>query len=297
MRKRNVVAILCSDIHLSHKCPVARSAEPDWYMAMKRHLIQLSDLSVKYNAPIICAGDVFDRWNSPPELINFAIDNLPDMYAIPGQHDLPNHVLEDVHKSAYWTLVEQGTLVDLNISLMINDDLYLFPFPWGTDIKPPDAGTLSKIKLAVIHKYCWMQGSSFPGAEEGHISAYRKQLKGYDAAVFGDNHKGFISGKVCNCGSLIRRSIDQIDYKPFVGLLHVDGSLSQEFLDISEDLFLETKEVKEIEIEGITKFVEELNSLGPDSLDFETALNQYMENNRICDDTRSTVSQILEESK
>ena len=40
-----VLAILCSDIHLSHNAPVARSAEPDWYIAMKRPLDEIADLA------------------------------------------------------------------------------------------------------------------------------------------------------------------------------------------------------------------------------------------------------------
>ena len=30
----SVIAVLCSDMHLSLKSPVARSAEPDWFQAM-----------------------------------------------------------------------------------------------------------------------------------------------------------------------------------------------------------------------------------------------------------------------
>src|SRR5690606_2165772 len=55
-----VRALLVADIHLSHRPPIARAAEPDWYAAMERQLFQLRYLSDHYRAPVICAGDVFD---------------------------------------------------------------------------------------------------------------------------------------------------------------------------------------------------------------------------------------------
>lgn len=105
MKKKTctVIAVLCSDIHLCHTCPPARSNEPNWYDAMARTLDELAGIASHYYVPILCAGDVFDRWNSPPELINFAIKHLPPMHCIPGQHDLPNHSLEDIRRSAYST--------------------------------------------------------------------------------------------------------------------------------------------------------------------------------------------------
>ena len=38
----DVRAILASDIHLSQRCPVARNAEEDWFVAMARPLQQLA---------------------------------------------------------------------------------------------------------------------------------------------------------------------------------------------------------------------------------------------------------------
>jgi len=132
----NVIAILCSDIHLCHTPPVARSAEPDWYVAMERQLDELRAVAEQHGAPIVCAGDIFDRWNSPPELINFAIQSSPKMHSIPGQHDLPHHRYEDMQRSAYWTLVAAGVLTDLGtVPKVVSNWLAVHPFPWGFPIK------------------------------------------------------------------------------------------------------------------------------------------------------------------
>ena len=54
-----ILAVLCSDLHISHRPPVARSAEPNWYDTMSDYFSQLQQLAKKWGAPVICAGDVF----------------------------------------------------------------------------------------------------------------------------------------------------------------------------------------------------------------------------------------------
>ena len=115
-----VIALLVGDIHLSAKAPLCRAKEPDWFEAMARPLMELVDLQKQIGKesdgipPILCAGDVFDRWNSPPELINFALEYLPpQMYSIPGQHDLPNHNYNEIDRSAYWTLVAANKITNV----------------------------------------------------------------------------------------------------------------------------------------------------------------------------------------
>ena len=50
-------------------------------------------------------------------LISFAIRELPSCYAIPGQHDLPNHSYTDIQRSAYWVLVEAGIIKKIVIEV------------------------------------------------------------------------------------------------------------------------------------------------------------------------------------
>ena len=91
MRTVHPIAVAISDVHLSHTPPPARSEEPDWYEAMRRPLKQVEYIARRNEVPIICAGDLFHRWWSPPPLVNFAIKTCPKMFAIPGQHDLQYH--------------------------------------------------------------------------------------------------------------------------------------------------------------------------------------------------------------
>lgn len=271
---------------------------------MVKPLEQLRSLAKEHGVPIVCAGDVFDRWNPPPELINFAIDNLPPMYAIPGQHDLPYHRYDDLKKSAYWTLVEAGILRDerpyewINNTQMFEahpeggcksgyhtpDILRLFAFPWGFDLTScqwdKNAGRLRTVRLAVVHRYVWTKGYSYPHApKEQRLGVLKNQLAGYDAVVFGDNHKGFLVCNgiqyVLNCGSLMRRKADEIDYEPSIGVLYDDASIERVFLDVSDDKWTEAAlERRYTTPSDVSDFVEALDSLEAEELDYRTALER-----------------------
>lgn len=192
LQNKDVVAILCSDIHLSIKPPVCRSIDVDWFDTMAYYLTQLNNLAEEHAAPVICAGDIFDKWNAPAELINFALAYLPDeMYAVPGQHDLPAHNYDEMNRSAYGTLVEAGKIINLEPGKPQYDgDLALHGFPWGTPITPLREKDEDFIHLAVIHQYAHKgKSTSYPGAPaDCHVKHLLKQLDGFDAAVFGDNH-------------------------------------------------------------------------------------------------------------
>jgi hypothetical protein len=288
-----VKAVLVSDIHLSEKPPTFRSVEPDWFKAMSRPLYELDKLAETHNAPIICAGDVFDRWNSSARLINFAIDNLPKMFSICGQHDLPNHSYKQIESSAYWTLCEAGIITNIENENPIEtkNGLVIHGFHWNQKIEPVDSSDLC-VHLAVIHKYIWQskQTSYHDAPKQNHIKQVIKELKGFDAAVFGDNHKSFLvpsrnnSPTILNNGGFMRRAKDEIDYEPTVGLLFSDGSIKRHKLDCSKDLvrrYVDNNIQADTTTINIEEFVQGLQELGNDSLDFEKSIRLYCELNEI----------------
>jgi DNA repair exonuclease SbcCD nuclease subunit len=283
MRKQ-VVAILCADIHLTLKPPLARMKEEDWLDAQYRPLKQMRDLADKYEVPILCAGDVFDRWHSSAELINWALDHLPKMYAIPGQHDLPTHNYELIHKSAYQTLAKADCgLIDLvPYDVCEINDLHVEAFPWGHHLTQPQHSNYKQLKIALVHQYVWIVGKTYPGAPmDAMLRKGSKGLKGWDVVVYGDNHKGFITTKgkttVFNCGTLQRRKSDEIGYKPQVGLLYSDGSVKPHYLDTSSDIIEETSSSREVKEDmELEEFLGELTKLQDSSLDFEETMKRVL---------------------
>jgi len=310
MLQRQLLAILTSDWHFSQNAPTARSAEPDWFAAQKRPIQQLKAIQADHggDVPIVVAGDLFDKWHAPsttPELINFLLTELPDhIYAIPGQHDLPYHRYDERHRSPYGTLVYAGKIHDLLPRVVEHvPGLQMYAFPWGVDVVPLEKGlqTTRDIHLAVAHSYIWRVGFSYPGADKlKHADYYKGCLVGYDAAVFGDNHKGFMVGSsIINTGTLMRRATDERTYKPQVGLLWSDGKVEPHYLDVSEDRWLVDDDVSS----GIadvgasfdaTKFVDSLQSLGPDSLDFRRAITHRMDTAHVRDSVRKVVLEVVQ---
>jgi DNA repair exonuclease SbcCD nuclease subunit len=308
------LAILCSDLHFSAVVPSARSAEPDWFAAQKRYLDQLKDLQQRYARTIVVAGDLFHKWHPPivtHELVNFLLRELPDeMYVLPGQHDLPDHRWNDRTRSPYFTLVMAGKVVEIlpEMPHYVPGDtaLFLYGFPWGFPITPMKesqkcgkgnrAGDdFNAVHLAVVHSYIWKAGHSYPDAPaEQHAEHYMPKLAGYDAAVFGDNHQGFMIGRnIINTGTFMRRRSDERDYKPMVGILYDDGHIEPHYLDTSADLWLgdglpeEREPQKPDEDSGL---LNSLNELGPDALDFDQALSHCMDRRQTSADVRRVIS-------
>jgi len=307
---KHIVAVFVSDLHLSHRAPIARSVEEDWYGVQARYLAQLENIAG--GLPIVCCGDIFDKWNAPPELINMALDCIPKgMWAIPGNHDLPSHDYDQIKRSAYGTLVAAKRIRNMDepthIACHNGDTLNRFiihPFPHGFELAPllrkrdekkkkkkarnlPD--TDSYFHIAAVHDYIWNKGKTgFPGAPKtALIGGMGERLKGYTAAFFGDNHKGFQAKiqncRVVNCGGFMRRNIDQKEYKPQVGFLFEDGTVGTQKLDCKTDQFIETDTVLEILNTSLdmAEFIGELGRLGKTGLSFVESVKQFLGDHKI----------------
>tara|TARA_R110000751_G_scaffold152635_4_gene257780 strand:- start:7962 stop:8819 length:858 start_codon:yes stop_codon:yes gene_type:complete len=267
---------------------------------MRRPLREIERLAEDHDAPVVYAGDVFDRWNAPAETINFAIKNLPAGFAIPGQHDLPNHNYHDIQRSAYWTLVEAGVLQTLTpgrptrLSEHPGSRVLAYGWPWGFDVVPPcPPGHPGErynpdpdmIHLAVIHAFAYTRGTGYVGADkDAHLSGWAGRLNGYTAAVFGDNHQGFQARaggcNVVNNGGMMRRNINEAERKPGCSLLWDDGKISLYWFDTSADRLVQRtgNEVQAEAVFNTAEFMEDLRVIGGgDGLDFEDALTRWMD--------------------
>lgn len=294
----SVVAIFTADVHLSHKAPVARSAEPDWYEAMARPLKQLRQIQRNHNdPPIFYVGDIFDHWNSPAELINFALEFLPHGFSIYGQHDLPLHSKKDIKKSAYWTLVKTELLDHLSYPYQINRDITVHGFGWNQPIEP---NKTKGFNIALVHRYVWSGGASYANApRENHVDQLFKEAKGYNGVVCGDNHKPFVVHKgkntIVNCGSLMCRSIDQRNYEPNVWLLYDDMDIRPEPLSVKDDLWIDevTQETtSEIKLDAL---VENFRKLSSSTINFLEFLERALNSPKLSTKAKETLRSILDE--
>lgn len=298
----SVLAVAISDLHLSLLRPSCR-ADKDWMGVQAEYLKQVREAAA--GVPVLCAGDIFDRWNPPPELINFALKHLPDRFAaVPGQHDLPNHRIEDMHRSGYGVLVQADRIRDLSKaswSFSAADGFVVLGSGWNEEIQeaPPANQFKDMLRIALVHRYCWTADKKYPGAEDtSEVTAYKKQLKGYDVAFFGDNHLRFMADcgncKVVNIGGFIRRKSDEIFRKPAMALLYSDGTVSWKKLDTSIDEFHDEAPNKlEVPID-MQNFIRELEKLGEEGLDFRIAVENHLRDPDIKQSTKEIILQALD---
>jgi len=301
------IALAVADIHLQHIPPRCRAGEGDWYAAMKRVFDEVIEVADKIGSenilPILCAGDVFNYWKASPELINFALNYLPRLWSIPGQHDLPQHNYEERRKSAYDTLALGGVIEDLSPHFphhIIGSNVHVWAFPWGFPVKAPEKFKC-KYNIALVHEYNWMPGHSYPNApKEKHITPRRKELAKFDLVIFGDNHKGFQTTigrtNVWNCGTLMRRAVDEADYRPRVGIIYDDMTVKPHYLDTTKDVMdLNVKDVID-ETMGleIKDFLKELDGLTQNPFDFREVLERYITDNKVSDETKKVLIESME---
>lgn len=311
LRMSEIAAVLVSDLHFSEKAPVARSAEPDWFAAQERQWVQLRDFANRHEVPIVIAGDVFDVWRASPATINFALGMMLGyrwgIYAVPGQHDLPNHSYDEIKRSAYWTLVEAGVMENLYPGRPVvaqNYKVAMHGIPWGFDIEPCQRDRYA-VNLAVVHRYIWVTGKGYLDApSESHYRVTRDLLTGYDVAVFGDNHKGFLTTplkgcRVLNCGGFMARKSDERNAKPSFGCLYDDGKVERVSFDISEDKWIDSDgPAVDLGLQiDIGSLASELAALEGDTLDFVDLLTHYLDDQNVDQDVRRLVVQALDKGR
>lgn len=243
--------------------------------------------------PIICGGDIFDKWNPPVELVNFVIDHLPRMYAVPGQHDLPYHRL-DLDRCGYGALMRAGKVVDIGTDSYLpipeRPALQLWGFPWGVDLcacgEDPDPEYMN---IAVCHHYAWTDSHKYPDApEDSNLRSIKKRLKGFDVAIFGDNHKGWIASSqksltVINNGGFIRRTIDELDYYPSYSVIYDDGTAKQfPFQYSGSDKLLRTDTAKpQDQVWDTAELMEQLRESDAVAFDYREELLRAGKDNKL----------------
>lgn len=303
MEARKIIAIAFSDLHLTLQVPAVR-ADNDWLGVQAVYLDQVRQLQTKYDCPILFGGDLFDRWNAPAELINFALEHLPEgSYTVAGQHDLPNHRLDLMERSAYGTLVKCGAVQHVRKEgfryIASDREVFVYGASWGEKLPVPHTDGFN---IAMVHRYIWDRDAMYPGAPieaHAHAGDLNKELEGYQVAIFGDNHIHFRvklenGCTVFNCGGFIRRKSDEISRRPCVGLVYDNGKVERHYLYTTFDKFHDlTGKVEGGEV-SMRQFIQQLEELGEQGVNFrETVLRLVQGDTNMNPGVRKVIEEIL----
>lgn len=289
MSTASPIAVAISDIHFSHRPPLFRSKEPDWLEAQARAIYQPIDVCNKHQIPLLIAGDIFDKWTVPSELIHLVIRWFKSVkkgvYAIPGQHDLPNHEYNQRHRSAYGVLEVAEAIHSLaptartNIELPASFELY--GYPWGFLPDWQEGKSNRVLRIALCHHYIWNYHDNTSKHKEASVNDSTVKMSdafaAFDMAIFGDNHIPFrtVDGAsrttFVNCGKFITRKSDEVKHPPCFYIIQNDLSATSCSLDTSKDVYLEPDEI----IKGleqaidISDFIEDMGVAFDDTFDIK----------------------------
>jgi DNA repair exonuclease SbcCD nuclease subunit len=307
--------VLGADLHLREDCPACRTDGPESYWAEQEAAVYtIRSLCEKHGCPFLCAGDVFNVTKETPRnfskpsanLIRWAAENLPETFAIFGQHDLIAHSLEN------WEHTGLALLGGFpNITIVMGETLYHAPggalqgFSYGIEMLPADIGQAPDYEpedtrhVAMAHQLVWQGKPPFPGAPtDGEATRLLRKFPGYDLILTGDNHQPFVvryrpapvphsdngvtlspDRLLVNPGSMMRMKADQANHEPRVYLWDAEANeVEPVYLPITLGVISrEHIEKEEARDERITAFVERLADDGEEAdLDYKENMRRAL---------------------
>ena len=301
-------AILCADIHLSPQVPKCRD-ENEYVPAMFKKLKYIRDLQDQHGGiPILCAGDITDKWyleKGDQWFVTKVIQLMNYWMAVPGQHDLPQHNLELYDKSWLATLEEARCLKVLPapreglgpIDYVINK-FTIQGFPWNS----PPMSTEFNSSVALIHRMVYQGKPPYPGAEKdgGTAKALLRKMKGFDLIVSGDNHETFVEELndrlLVNPGSMMRTSAKQMDHEPCVFLWYAkDNTVKKVILPYDRHaVSREHLDRTEAHDSRMSAFVEKLRGDVDLSIGFKENVMGRMKESDVSEGMKKIVMEVME---
>lgn len=305
-RRSNPSAILTADWHIRPDTPECRTDE--FLTAQEKKVQFIVDLSEGYGCPILIAGDIGNRHQWANWLLRWFVWMVKDIdiIAIPGQHDLPGHNIEEVERSAQGVLSVTDT-IDLRLStfITIEKDFNLTSFPYSTPIthfkkanqKHRRGGSLPDI--AITHQMIIENKPLWSGQEAPKGHQLLKKYPEYNLILSGDNHNPFVSehkGRVLvNPGSLMRTTAAQINHKPRVYLWWAEtNKVKPVYLPIEKGVVSRKHiEQEEERDERIDAYVEHMKTDYEIGFSFEGNLERHIEINKVGERVRNKIWEMI----
>ncbi len=288
--------IITADWHLMEKernppCRLDSHWEAQW-----NKVLQINQLMNRYDCDCILAGDLFEHWKTSPRLLNRCLKDLPggeaayyQLRSVIGNHDMPQHNIDNMERSGFRTLSEAKKIFVLNGN------------HWGCDNKKTITDTLLTFnpdisrKIVVAHMMVWKGKLPWPGCEDPEAEEVFDIFPEADLIITGHNHRTFTAkrGKrlLINPGSLTRHKADQIDHKPCVFLWNAEtNDYRIHYLKVKKDVIsrehIDVKKTKEKRLEA---FITKLQDGWDVSLSFKDNMEIAFQKNKTPDKIKQII--------
>jgi DNA repair exonuclease SbcCD nuclease subunit len=275
--------IFTSDWHLREDTPINRKDDFKITLFEKaRFILQYAlDNNIK---SIFNAGDIFHRPRPSLELINEAIElfkefSYVDFYLIPGNHDLVNHSLGYLKKSAIYTLSCSCSNI-----ILVKSEL----------------DTIARVtdEISMIHSLIFEKEIKIPGIVYTTASNILEKCK-TEILISGDNHQSFIynsdDGKMLvNPGSLMRSSISEKDKEPCFYVYDTETKkINKVLIPIKKDVFKDVEKKEESDL--FQSFIHKLQSEKELDLNFDLALQNFCKKQKVRSGVLGIINEVMEE--
>jgi len=279
--------ILTSDWHLRSQKPRCR-LDADWIATQRDALDQIANHAKKKKADVLVIGDIFHSTNETTNEIIGMVQGFAlrlaefdkSLYILAGNHDLPMHSLDNMHRAAIGLLFRS-----VNIR-HIND----YPFDCRHSAANFGADDDHDAEYVFKHVLCFPEKERIPpGASVTKPSELFDIFKNAACIFTGDYHRHFEhrasnARMLFNPGCITRQAADMIDYKPSVIYFEAGehGSYDYERLPLNDgenvvtDEYLEREEERAGRIEA---FIERVKSNGEITFDFLENVKNRMDEN------------------
>ncbi len=322
---KKATAILVADIHLEEKAPISRT--DDYIKTQETKLKFLADLQLEHHGcPILCSGDVFEYWRASPWLCSWAINHLPrtpqiegtpnsSFITIPGNHDLPQHSMDEYSRSALYVLEAAKVCTVLKGEHLDRQQMIVMGIPFGQMDKfqgsiythiPQDIHKNihihgeKKKKVLMLHELIFPDEKPF-WAEHGYTAKeILETFPEFDLILTGDNHQSFtreMDGRVLvNPGSMLRRTAAQQDFKPVAYLYYADtNSVEPVPFPVEPEVHNIEHIVKEKERDvRVSAYIERIKDNWDVGLSFKDNLLAFFEKNNTSKRVREIIWEHLE---
>lgn len=281
-----------SDWHLTDRLPHARCDEDYFQTQVGKLRWIFEQVSATENAALVVAGDIFDKPRNP-ELITYTLISLLREYrledrfiCLAGQHDLLQHNAGLLSHTSFGLLSQYIPTCYTDYRRLRWGNVFLELFPWGAPIIPKKKGS-----IVVAHSFVWSEKKEpWPGCDvEGMVEEIvaGEIFQNNGLFVYGDNHDPFIykarSKTILNCGSLMRKSLDQHEHTPMIYAYYSDtGKIEPLYVPVSPENLLAVKLEEEKEKQKqIEEYIEQLKKGIEVSLDFEKNVRRFLKVNKV----------------
>ena len=297
----NIIAT--ADWHLSKTTPISRT-DTDYFQTCLDKVQQIVDYAKKFDAIICVAGDIFDNLRVTPYMINRLYEILQGVrvFSVAGQHDMEYRNLTD--SCAYSTLRKLGCITHLDRH---KEYQYSQCGIAGVSFNEEVPRNLES-KIVLVHKTITESDPPYFLKDAVRALSMMKLLQGCQIIISGDYHVPFVKKRyeqvLVNCGSLMRKGKDQIDYKPCVWFINTH-TLSVEPLPLKikpiKEVFSfsvrnETPSQQNVVMADMDKVIERLTKeeLKPS---FENILLALADEEGLSKEEKNTLKEILEIAK